>query len=127
MAPTVLNVAFDCADPYALASFWSKVMSAPLADDDLPGDPAASIALPSGLNLYFQTVPEPKTAKNRVHICLRPDVPRDEEVDRVLALGATIVDDRRHPAPGEDGGWVVCADPEGNEFCMLRSPGDPHP
>ncbi|GIF78339.1 VOC family protein [Asanoa siamensis] len=48
MAPTVLNVAFDCADPYALARFWSDVMRAPLADDDFPGDPEASIALPGG-------------------------------------------------------------------------------
>ncbi|GAA1863160.1 VOC family protein [Asanoa iriomotensis] len=127
MPPTVLNVAFDAADPYALASFWSKVMQAPLADDDFPGDPVASIVLPTGLQLYFQVVPEPKTVKNRVHICLRPDVLRDEEVTRLLDLGATIVDDRRTPRPGEDGGWVVFADPEGNEFCLLRSPGEPHP
>ena len=127
MPPTVLNVAFDCADAYALASFWSKVVQAPLADDDFPGDPEASIALPTGLHLFFQTVPESKTVKNRVHICLRPDVRRDEEVERVLALGATIVDDRRDPPPGEDGGWVVFADPEGNEFCVLRSPTERHP
>ncbi len=127
MAPTVLNVTFDTADAYALATFWSAVMAAPLAADDFPGDPEASIELPTGLHLYFQTVPEPKVAENRVHICLRPDVPRDEEVARVLALGATIVDDRRDPAPGEDGGWVVFADPEGNEFCVLRSAAERHP
>ncbi|MDG4827677.1 VOC family protein [Asanoa sp. WMMD1127] len=127
MPPTILNVTIDSTDAFALASFWGKVMSAPLADDDLPGDPECSISLPTGLHLYFQTVPEPKTTKNRVHICLRPDVPRDEEVARVLAIGATIVDDRRDPPPGEDGGWVVFADPEGNEFCVLRSAAEPHP
>jgi predicted enzyme related to lactoylglutathione lyase len=126
-APTILNVAFDTADPYALATFWSKVMDAPLADDDFPGDPEASIALPTGLHLFFQVVPEPKTVKNRVHICLRPDLPRDEEVKRVLALGATIVDDRRELPEKGDGGWVVFADPEGNEFCVLRSAAERHP
>ena len=56
--------------------------------------------------------------KNRQHICLRPtDRDRDAEVERVLALGASMVDDRRD---GPDFGWAVLADPEGNEFCILR-------
>lgn len=57
--------------------------------------------------LYFNQVPEPKTIKNRVHLCLRPETSRDEEVDRLLGLGATLV-----------------ADPEGNEFCVLRGESD---
>jgi predicted enzyme related to lactoylglutathione lyase len=68
--------------------------------------------------LFFQHVPEPKTVKNRVHICLQPDIRRDEEVERILTLGATLVSDMRE----DDGtGWVVLADPEGNEFCVVRS------
>lgn len=65
---------------------------------------------------------QPKTVKNRVHLDLEPrDRSRDEEVERVLALGATLVDDRRNP----DGtGWAVLADPEGNEFCVERSAGE---
>jgi predicted enzyme related to lactoylglutathione lyase len=56
--------------------------------------------------------------KNRLHLCLQPDIPRDEEVERLLGLGATLFDDRRNP----DGtGWAVLTDPEGNEFCVLRS------
>ena len=64
-------------------------------------------------------MPEPKTVKNRLHLDLVPvDRTRDEEVDRVLGLGAVLVDDCRRP----DGtGWAVLADPEGNEFCVLRS------
>jgi predicted enzyme related to lactoylglutathione lyase len=55
--------------------------------------------------------------KNRMHMCLRPvEGTRDSEVDRIVSLGATIVDDRRDL---QDGGWVVLADPEGNEFCVL--------
>jgi predicted enzyme related to lactoylglutathione lyase len=53
-----------------------------------------------------------------MHVCLQPGQPRDREVDRLLGIGATMVDDRRQP----DGrGWAVLADPEGNEFCVLRS------
>jgi hypothetical protein len=62
--------------------------------------------------------PEPKTVKNRLHLCLRPDVLREVEVERLLGIGAALVADRRNL----DGtGWAVLADPEGNEFCVLRS------
>ncbi|MGW7082045.1 VOC family protein [Streptomyces sp. NPDC054871] len=118
MRSTLYNVAFDCADAYELAQFWSKVVSHPLNDDDLPGESTAAIALPTGLNLYFAEVSEPKTHKNRVHVCLQPDSTRDAEVERLLAVGATLAADRRN----SDGtGWVVLTDPEGNEFCVLRS------
>jgi predicted enzyme related to lactoylglutathione lyase len=118
MTATVQNIAFDCSDPYALAQFWSQVTGQPLADDDNPGDPEASVAQPGGPTLWFNAVPEPKTVKNRVHVCLRPESLRDDEVERLVGIGATLVDDQRRP----DGtGWAVLADPEGNEFCVLRS------
>lgn len=118
MRSTLFNVAFDCADPYELAQFWSKVVGHPLDAEDQPGESTAAIALPTGLHLYFAQVAEPKTQKNRVHLCLQPDSPRDAEVERLLAVGATVASDRRNP----DGtGWVVFSDPEGNEFCVLRS------
>ena len=118
MTATVQNVAFDCADPYTLGQFWATVTGRPLSDEDNPGDPEASIRLDSGITLFFNQVPESKVVKNRVHVCLRPDGPRDEEVERLLGLGATLVADLRTP----DGrGWAVLADPEGNEFCVLRS------
>jgi predicted enzyme related to lactoylglutathione lyase len=117
MTSVVENIAFDCADAYALAQWWSQVVGRPVSDDDKPGDPEASIALPGGTYLWFNQVPEPKTTKNRVHVCLSPEAPRDAEVERLLGLGATLVDDLRRP----DGrGWAVLADPEGNEFCVLR-------
>jgi predicted enzyme related to lactoylglutathione lyase len=118
MTSAVLNTTFDCPDAYTLALFWSQVVDRPLADDDEPGDPEASIDLGNGSNLVFQTVPEPKTVKNRVHVCLRPDQARELEVERLLGIGATMFEDHRNP----DGtGWAVLADPEGNEFCVLRS------
>jgi len=64
-------------------------------------------------------VPEPKTVKNRVHLDLMPDDrTRDEEVERLLGIGAALVADHRKP---DGGGWVVLADPGGNEFCVERS------
>ena len=88
-------------------------------DDDHPGDPEAVVLLGDGLpNLLFARVPEEKTVKNRVHLDLQPDQARDDEVDRLLGLGATFVADHRRP----DGtGWATLADPEGNEFCVERS------
>ncbi len=77
-----------------------------------------AVILPEGLQLYFNQVPERKTVKNRIHLCLRPETSREEEVQRLLGLGATLVADRREP---DGAGWTVLADPEGNEFCVLRS------
>ncbi|ONI71089.1 glyoxalase [Actinosynnema sp. ALI-1.44] len=117
MASSIHNVALDALDAYGLAQFWSKVYGKPLADDDAPGDPEVSISLGDGMNMYFQQVPESKSIKNRMHVCLWPETTRDEEVTRLLELGATVADDCREP----DGtGWVVLHDPEGNEFCVLR-------
>ncbi len=118
MPSSVLNVSVDCADPYPLCRFWSQVTGKPIPDEDQPGDDEVGFELNDGTTLLFLRVPEPKTVKNRLHLCLQPDIPRDEEVERLLGLGATLVDDRRHP----DGtGWAVLGDPEGNEFCVLRS------
>lgn len=118
MTSHVLNIAVDCADPYRLAGFWSQVLGLPVGADDKPEDDEVGIGLGGEQELLFLKVPEPKTVKNRMHLCLRPVTLRDEEVERLLALGGSVVDDRRQ----EDGtGWVVMADPEGNEFYVLRS------
>ncbi|MHC5902929.1 VOC family protein [Streptomyces sp. S6] len=118
MVSVLQNVAIDCADAYRLARFWSEVTGSPLHPEDRPGDPEIQVLLPEGPVLYFNEVPEPKTTKNRLHLCLRPDTSRDQEVERLLTLGATLLTDRRNP----DGtGWAVLTDPEGNEFCVLRS------
>jgi predicted enzyme related to lactoylglutathione lyase len=116
MTSVIRHVTIDSSDAYALASFWSEALGHPVHEDDKPGDEEALI---EGAGLLFVTVPEGKTIKNRVHFDLQPqDRTREEEVERLLALGATLVDDRRNP----DGtGWAVLTDPEGNEFCVERS------
>ncbi|WP_052848040.1 VOC family protein [Streptomyces avicenniae] len=117
MVSVVENIAIDCADAYGLARFWSEATGRPLDPEDGPGDPEVQVLLAEGPVLHFNEVPEPKSVKNRIHLCLRPETACEEEMQRLLALGATLVTDRR--APGCMG-WVVLADPEGNEFCVLR-------
>jgi predicted enzyme related to lactoylglutathione lyase len=77
--------------------------------------------------VLFIEVPEPKQGKNRLHFDLRPvDLTREQEVERLIALGATVLADHRRP---DGSGWCTLADPEGNEFCVLRSDlevADPH-
>jgi len=117
MASRILNTSFDCADPWALAQFWSAALGLPVHPEDTPEGEEIGIPMPDG-DLIFQHVPEAKVVKNRLHLCLEPDGPRDAEVLRLLGIGASLLNDLRKP----DGtGWAVLADPEGNEFCVLRS------
>jgi predicted enzyme related to lactoylglutathione lyase len=122
MSARIRHVAIDCADPHALSLFWAGVTGFEEDPDERnrPGDDVAWLGDPvSGLGIILQRSDAPKTAKNRVHLDLAPDDrTRDEEVDRVLALGAALVADRRN---ADGSGWVVLADPEGNEFCVERS------
>ncbi|MBT2446297.1 VOC family protein [Streptomyces sp. ISL-43] len=121
MVSVVQNVAIDCADAYGLARFWSGVTGRPVNPAARPGDLDTQVLLAEGPVLYFNQVPEAKTVKNRIHLCLRPETSREQEVDRLLGLGAVLVADRRNP---DGSGWAVLADPEGNEFCVLRSESD---
>ena len=124
---TEINV--DCADPSRLADFWCAVLGYAVVEstDDLVeigpdrgSDPELLEAVrrePVPPSLFFAVVPEGKTVKNRLHLDLSPiDGTQADEVARIEALGATRVD----VGQGEVS-WVVMADPEGNEFCVLRS------
>ncbi len=121
MASRTSNFCIDAGDPYAQTMWWAKVLDdhhLPEGDDQSPGDEECGLEGPDGRYLLFLKVHEPKAVKNRMHICLRPtDRGRDEEVERVLGLGATLVNDLRKP---DGSGWAVLADPEGNELCVLR-------
>ncbi len=122
MAVRIKSITFDCADPYRLAQFWSQLtgFSEDPDNGNTPGGPEALLLSPDGsLALLFIAVPEPRHIKNRVRLDLVPLTSRrDEEVDRLLAIGARMVGDQRRP---DGGGWVVLSDPEGNEFCIGRS------
>ena len=122
MVARISHTSVDSIDAYAQAQFWAAVLGfGPVpGEPDEPGDEECMIVSPDGTQrLLFIQVPEAKRVKNQVHLDLVPaEGTRDAELPRLLDLGSTVVDDRRRP----DGtGWVVLADPEGNEFCILRS------
>lgn len=124
MTSYLSHVGVDCRNAYDLSEWWKPVLGYADVEGDPnePGHPECAIVDPADRRsgLVFLEVPEPKTVKNRLHLDLRPEdgVTRDEEVARLLAHGAAQVADHRQ----DDGrGWVVLADPEGNEFCVLRS------
>ena len=120
MTSRISHTAIDAIDAYAQSVFWSQVLDF-VADPDDPNEPGHQECLITSRDLsqllLFITVPDAKKVKNRVHFDLRPaDGTREQEVDRLLALGATHVADFRRP---DGSGWVTLADPEGNEFCVL--------
>ncbi|MDQ2811721.1 MAG: VOC family protein [Actinomycetota bacterium] len=115
MSSSVLNVTFDCSDAASVAHFWAEVTRWSCAEHQTPGNTFWVVSEPDGAGprLVFVTVREAKTVKNRVHLDLVPDGSQAGELARLESLGARVIDDRRHMTPG---GWVVLADPEGNEF-----------
>lgn len=120
MTSSIRHITVDCSDPYTLAGFWSHVTGHPRHPDDKPGDTASLLMSPDDApDLLFIAVPDAKSVKNRLHLDVQPtDRTRDQEIERLLGVGATLVADLRNP----DGtGWAVLADPEGNEFCVERS------
>ena len=125
MTSRFTELVIDCHRPHDLATFWRAVLDYEAIDtrDDLveiAGWRPTAEAVRARVNaptLLFIRVPESKTVKNRLHIDVSPiDRGHDEEVERLLALGARRVD----IGQGEQS-WTVLADPEGNEFCVLRS------
>ena len=115
MGAALRELNIDCADPHRVAEFWGAVLGWDVHEQgDILWMSESGAPFPDFL-LVFAQVPETKTTKNRLHLDVSPvGCSRDEEVDRLEGLGATRVD----VGQGEQG-WVVLADPEGNEFCVL--------
>ncbi len=114
MASRFTELVIDCTNPRWVAEFWAAALGWQLTQCD---EQLVEVAGPPGTGplLVFVPVPEPKTVKNRVHIDVNPvGCDQAEEVERLIALGARRVD----VGQGEQT-WVVLADPEGNEFCVL--------
>ncbi|CAN5683881.1 VOC family protein [soil metagenome] len=123
MTCRLVVVAIDARDPVRVASFWAAALGWEMEVDHADGGVSLT---PSGLDdraaaacptIDVLPVPEEKAVKNRLHLDLRADgTTQDEEVERLLALGARRVD----VGQAQEATWVVLADPEGNEFCVLQ-------
>lgn len=113
-------ICVNSTDPQRLASFWEQALgwrkTYDSPDEVVLEPPAGSPEDGVSPDLLFGRVPEEKVGINRLHIDLRPD-DRDAEVERLLGLGATRAD----VGQGDDVTWVVLADTDGNEFCVLRA------
>jgi Glyoxalase-like domain len=110
----LLGVVIDCPDPPGLAAFWVSFTGFEVERGD---DSWVSLrSKDGGIRISFQKVPEPKAVKNRVHLDFGAE---DEEATAawIESLGAT----RRWVSQDPDDPFVVLADPEGNEFCVVRS------
>ncbi|MFE4451239.1 VOC family protein [Streptomyces sp. NPDC056796] len=126
MTSRFTELTIDCHDPERLAAFWCGVLDFEVIDRDEGSVEIGSWVPTVGevqarqmpVTLVFVRVPEGKTVKNRLHLDVSPiDASTEDEVTRLLALGATRVDVGQGPGRS----WVVMADPEGNEFDVLRS------
>ena len=118
MAAVLSEICLDVNDLDTMAEFWSAVLGAPAERGQDPGDAYAEFAVGPGLALLLLEVPEPKAVKNRLHLDLSPrGCDQQEEVARLESLGARRAD----VGQAADVSWVVLADPEGNEFCVLRT------
>jgi predicted enzyme related to lactoylglutathione lyase len=117
----VAAIVLDCADPEAIAPFWSAVMGWPI---ERRAEDFASLRRPDGTGPWLELIrrPDVKEVKLRVHLDVAPFAGDDHaaEVARLVALGASTVD-----VGQEDVTWEVLADPEGSEFCVLSPRGEP--
>ncbi|GLY55121.1 VOC family protein [Lentzea sp. NBRC 102530] len=120
MAARITELVLDCTDPERLAGFWAEVLGYEVLDRD---DVSVEIGQLDGrTTLLFLRNPDRKLQKLRLHIDVKAtDRTQDEELERLLALGATRVD----IGQGEQVSWYTLADPEGNEFCLLSGRADP--
>jgi hypothetical protein len=109
----IKSVTFDCADAMVPARFWAAALGGELDPDSTPDKARVEAPGWGGPELWFQRVPEPRTAKLRMHFDLRAPAGVAAEVDRLIGLGATV-----HSTPADLGDLVVMQDPEGNEFCV---------
>jgi len=115
MPSRIAVIAIDAVHPRLVADFWCNVLGWHVVEED---DGVISIAPTDGAwpTIDVLEVAEKKAVKNRLHLDLRADgVSTTDEVGRLLSLGARPVD----VGQGPDVSWVVLADPEGNEFCLL--------
>lgn len=123
MTSALSSLTLDAVDTRRMAEFWTQALDYRIAEEE---DFFISLASSdgSGPPIYILPVPEAKSVKNRLHLDLHAvGCTQEEEVERLLALGAVRAD----VGQGPEVPWVVLADPEGNEFCILASAAESGP
>jgi hypothetical protein len=110
MVTYIKSITFDCRDALRLAEFWAACLGSDVDEDSDSGKAFVEAAGWGGPNIWFNAVPEPKAAKNRLHLDLRAPGSIADEVQRLIGLGASVLQ--------EEADLVVMSDPEGNEFCV---------
>ena len=118
MTAFVKNLTFDCVDALRMARFWAAALGSDVDEDSTPERAYVEAPAWGGPTIWFRGAHDPKAARNRLHLDLRPLTTMKDEVDRLVALGATV---------GERYDDITTMhDPEGNEFCVEPGPGDSH-
>jgi predicted enzyme related to lactoylglutathione lyase len=121
MARSILAIVVDCHDCLAQANWWASALDFQVSERN-PNEYEVSDPSGSGTPLYFMNVPESKTVKNRMHVDISVDGSLDDEVARLVAVGATLVEIRQDPPTyANPDTLAVMQDPEGNEFCVLNA------
>ncbi len=127
MTSFISHTSIDCHNAYELSEWWKPVLGYVDLEDDpnLPGHEECMIRDPeTGHQVLFIEVPDPTPGKPRIHFDLRPrERTQGEETAWLLEHGAAEHADHRG-IYGPGSGWVTLADPEGNLFCILRSPAE---
>ena len=122
MAARLSHTSFNCSDAFELSEWWKDVLGYVDADGDPnePGDEECMMLDPTGdQRLLFLEVNDLQDVPGRIHLdVVSSDGRRDDEVERIVSMGAATVADRRN---ADGSGWVTLADPAGNHFCVVRS------
>lgn len=121
MATALLAVVVDCRDSLSQATYWATALGYQVSERNAH---EYEVADPSrrGTPLYFMNVPETKAVKNRLHLDITTDGSVDDEVARLIAMGASLIEMRQDPPTlANPDTWAVMQDPEDNEFCVLKA------
>jgi predicted enzyme related to lactoylglutathione lyase len=121
MSASILAVVVDCRDSLAVAQFWAAALDRRITERN-PREFTVGVPSSDATCLYFMEVPEPKSAKNRLHLDVITPGNLEAEVERLRGLGAGLVEMRSDTGTlTNPDRWAVMTDPEGNEFCVTST------
>jgi predicted enzyme related to lactoylglutathione lyase len=121
MTTSLLAIVVDCRDCRSQANWWAAVLDHQVSERN-PNEYEVSDPSSGGTRLYFMNVPESKTVKNRMHVDIVTNSRLEDEVAKLVAAGASLVEMRQDPPTyANPDTLAVMQDPEGNEFCVINA------